>query len=598
MAKDPGFLVSCPHDDDGEDRNEVEAESESELESEGEGLGRIRPVAGRAQGRRVGWEMDSRVGQTHPVSPLSPGVLAWREKYRRRRRQQQKMKLKKYKDLGRMVTAEHERLPHSHSFGRPVPYRPPPPIQEPYRIMVYCAFPPMVANGISRCLDILLQELSRRGHMVMLITTKKHWTATEWTLPSGIVIPVGYIDHIQDILAKELIYGDPFSRSTFATYVKTWKPHLIHMIAPDAFVPAVIHTAMDQNIALVISHHTDIMSYLSIRGGIFTFLKPFVRIMLSFYYFANIVLTVSHKQRFTLKEQVDIDTHGVWKGFVDQEQFHTSFVSPERRMEMERVGVGVALGDPAGEQNGMIPEPRSFLVLHVGRLAKEKGTHLLCEVGRQLDQWNRVARKSDQKPICLAIVGEGPDDTLVSSLVDSSQYIWWSGKFERDLRLSQLYASADLFLTTSSTETCGLTTIEALASGLPVLTLANDGAPEIIKPGENGFIFDFIPKETPANLATRILNKITEIGQDQVMYDQLREHAIESAQHFTPEHSVDEVVQSYKTGLRHHGLRTKHSTEGDRICIKIHRTLCLAANYLACIVSVPYRVLGECWGPK
>lgn len=124
-------------------------------------------------------------------------------------------------------------------------------------------------------------------------------------------------------------------------------------------------------------------------------------------------------------------------------------------------------------------EPR-FRALFVGRVSIEKNLPFLAEVWKRAEPRLREAGI----PAELTIVGDGPfRETLQHAL--SAHNVHFLG-FRTGDELSRIYASADLFLFPSTTDTLGQVVMEAQASGLPVLVSDQGGPKEIIQPGVTG----------------------------------------------------------------------------------------------------------------
>jgi glycosyltransferase involved in cell wall biosynthesis len=135
-----------------------------------------------------------------------------------------------------------------------------------------------------------------------------------------------------------------------------------------------------------------------------------------------------------------------------------------------------------------------IMLLHVGRMGKEKAVDVLVKAAKTM--------KQKGMKFVMVMVGKGPALTSLKAM--SKQFgiddcVHFLG-FVADKDLPKYYASADVFVTASPVETEGLVMLEAMASGLPVVG-ANAGAiPDIIRPGNNGFVFkpndhkDFVRK--------------------------------------------------------------------------------------------------------
>ena len=121
-------------------------------------------------------------------------------------------------------------------------------------------------------------------------------------------------------------------------------------------------------------------------------------------------------------------------------------------------------------------QPEDLVVASVGRLAPEKNLAVVLKAYEGVRQLLPSAR--------LLLVGEGPLREHLRAHCPSAHF---AGQ-RRSEDLAAHYASADLFLIPSLTETYGNVTAEAMASGLPVLAFDCAAAAELIRPGRNGIL--------------------------------------------------------------------------------------------------------------
>src|SRR5262249_12575129 len=133
--------------------------------------------------------------------------------------------------------------------------------------------------------------------------------------------------------------------------------------------------------------------------------------------------------------------------------------TPQRRSEALRAHWGA--------------RPEGLVVVHVGRIASEKNLGTLMQAFAAIAQRNARAR--------LVLVGQGP---LRAELEARYPGVVFAGERARE-DLATHYASADLFLFPSVTETFGNVTPEAMASGLPVVAYDYAAAGELICSGVN-----------------------------------------------------------------------------------------------------------------
>jgi glycosyltransferase involved in cell wall biosynthesis len=110
----------------------------------------------------------------------------------------------------------------------------------------------------------------------------------------------------------------------------------------------------------------------------------------------------------------------------------------------------------------------------VGRVSKEKG----------LDMLESLSERLKGLPARIAIVGDGPYRAELKELLPEAIFTGYlSGE-----TLAEAYASSDVFLFPSTTDTYGNVVIEALASGLPCLVSDEGGPSGLVRHGQTGFI--------------------------------------------------------------------------------------------------------------
>jgi glycosyltransferase involved in cell wall biosynthesis len=142
-------------------------------------------------------------------------------------------------------------------------------------------------------------------------------------------------------------------------------------------------------------------------------------------------------------------------------------------------GVDTRLFDPGLHDNGLRAHwsagPGDLVLLVVGRLAPEKNLELVLEAFE--------AMRAVHAGVRLVFVGDGPMRDALERRCPQARFMGAQSQAE----LARSYASADLLLFPSLTETFGNVTLEALASGLPVLAYASAAAAEWVSTGHNGW---------------------------------------------------------------------------------------------------------------
>lgn len=125
-------------------------------------------------------------------------------------------------------------------------------------------------------------------------------------------------------------------------------------------------------------------------------------------------------------------------------------------------------------------EPGEYL-LFVGRLMPEKGAHLAIEVAQQLDM-----------PLILAAKLERMSQNYFRDYIEPglSERIRWIGEVDEEERNRLMSGALCLLHPITWREPFGLTLIEAMACGCPVVALNRGSIPELVKSGETGFVVE------------------------------------------------------------------------------------------------------------
>lgn len=155
-------------------------------------------------------------------------------------------------------------------------------------------------------------------------------------------------------------------------------------------------------------------------------------------------------------------THGIQRVELWQRGIDTAGFSPSFRNEELRSSIGV--------------DEKTPILLFVARLVKEKNIDDLVAAAHLLEQ-----RGSSFK---LVIVGDGPEREFMQRRLPNAHFTGYL--FGREL--SEWYASSDIFVFPSTTETFGNVILEAFASGLPAVTVDSGGVADLVTDGINGFI--------------------------------------------------------------------------------------------------------------
>ena len=257
---------------------------------------------------------------------------------------------------------------------------------------------------------------------------------------------------------------------TVARYLDEFRPDVVHVATEGTIGLTGRRYAVRRDIPLVTSYHTNFPQYARHYGA--GVLEPLVwRWLRWFHRPARLTQTPGEAVCDTLVQR-RIGRPVVWGRGVDTSHFHPAKHHPGWRRWLGG-------GDDTA------------IVLHVGRLAPEKNLDVLAEA------WTLARRDLGQRAT-FVLAGEGPG---ARRLVARMPFVRHMGFFDRE-RLATLYASADICVLPSDTETCGLVALEAMASGLAVIAADAGGFRESIIDNVTGLLA--APRD-PAEFAAEIV---------------------------------------------------------------------------------------------
>jgi phosphatidylinositol alpha 1,6-mannosyltransferase len=339
-------------------------------------------------------------------------------------------------------------------------------------------------DGVSRTLAQLFGFLERQGVDFRVCSPFVPGPEVSW---SGRVRPVRYV--------RFPLYPD--YRVTLprlgriARELDAWKPDLVHLVSPTPMASRAQAWARARGVPVVSSFHTHFVSYFRYYG------VPWAegfgwRMLRRFYEKCECVYAPSESIIAELAEHGITNTE-LWSRGIDLARF-----SPDHRDAELRAMAGADENTP--------------VLLMVSRLVKEKDMADLVEMDRILRQRGNSYR--------LVLVGDGPmRGELQAALPDAYFAGHQSGE-----ALARWYASGDVFVFPSTTETFGNVVLEAQASGLPTVVVDRGGPPDLVQPGETGFI---ARGNDPADLAASVEGLLRDATERARMGRQARDAARE-----------------------------------------------------------------------
>ncbi|MGE4453815.1 MAG: glycosyltransferase family 4 protein [Sphaerochaeta sp.] len=317
------------------------------------------------------------------------------------------------------------------------------------------AYTPII-NGVVTSLINLRQGLVQLGHEVRILTLSQthacDYRNGVWYLSS---------------LKSDTLYPGTRIRRTFGKkavrQIISWHPDIVHCQCEFSTFPLAKRIALAVGAPLVHTYHTLYEEY----TDYFSPSERLGRIMVQ-QFTKRILSKVDYVIAPTAKTERILLSYGVSKP-----------------IEVVPSGIDLARFSPTNENNKTealraslsIPK-ENFVLVYVGRLATEKRVDELIT--------NFSLGKTDRT---LLLVGDGPQrenlQRLTVSLGLQNQVIFAGMQNQEDI--PAYYRLGDVFCSASTSETQGLTYIEALASGLPVLCRADDCLNEVVRDRENGW---------------------------------------------------------------------------------------------------------------
>jgi len=326
--------------------------------------------------------------------------------------------------------------------------------QRSLRIAVVTETYPPEINGVAMTLARIVTGLQARNHQIQLIRPRQNADDNAAELPQfeevlqrGVPIP----------RYSGLKMGLP-AKSALLRLWQAKRPDIVHIATEGLLGWSALAAANKLKIPVATDFHTNFHAYTQ-HYGLGLLRRPVASYLRKFHNKARLTMVPTHSLRDELHRYGYHNLAVVSRG-VDTALFHPARRSDERRRQW---GAGA----------------KALVALYVGRLAPEKNLALV------MDSFTRI--QSHQPNAKLVLVGDGPERAALESCHPHPIF----AGMRSGVDLAQHYASADLFLFPSTTETYGNVTLEAMASGLAVVAYDYAAARELIRHGANGLLAPF-----------------------------------------------------------------------------------------------------------
>ncbi|WP_320129937.1 glycosyltransferase family 4 protein [uncultured Sphaerochaeta sp.] len=353
-------------------------------------------------------------------------------------------------------------------------------------------YPPYVLGGYEILCGQVVEYLKKRNHEVHILTSDHASHLSEGNIHRDLHLFQPF-DQIAGYQRKDRIRAESYNSMITKRCIKEIKPEVIFIwsllrLTPSAAREAensripVVYTFNDENITSFLEHRFALSPKAFAHWFLDTFINP--EITLKGLQFKNTTCISKVVKRNLLSKGVSIANSQVIYQGIPLEQF-----------------------PPKSEASLHKP----IKLLYAGQLHEYKGVHTLISALAILHSDKTVP------PISLTIVGKGPPDYTkqLEEIVKKHQLnVEFKGLVPHE-KMSSVYTDHDLFIFPSIwEEPFGLTHLEAMASGLPVISTANGGQGEFLLDGQNALTF------LPGNEKT-LADQIKRILQDPVLFTNL-----------------------------------------------------------------------------
>ena len=340
--------------------------------------------------------------------------------------------------------------------------------------LVSDAFTPQV-SGVVTVLRRIVELLGRAGHDAAVVApeypdSQPGHGVGELRVPSVALPPYPAVRLSLPQLRRVARFLDGFG------------PDLVHVVTEGPLGFLGRHYALRRGVPLVTSYHTHFPQYCRHYGV--PALESAVWSLLTWFHGpARLIHTPGVAARDELRRR-GLAQAALWGRGVD-----TRLFDPDRRSAATRRRLGV--------------RDEQVLVLHVGRLAAEKNLDVLA------DAFGSAAEALGPLAV-FAVAGDGPGATRLYRRLPGARKLGFLPVND----LADIYASDDLCVIPSRTETCGLVALEAMASGVPVVVADAGGLQESVVHGRTGLL---VPPHDARGFAAAIVRLALDGTQRQLM---------------------------------------------------------------------------------
>lgn len=380
-------------------------------------------------------------------------------------------------------------------------------------------YPPFI-NGVSTSVFMLKKALERQGHQVFVVTINPETYHYKFDEDNTVIripgLPIGIYDYrLSTVYPLRAV-----------NTIRKWKLDVIHSHTEFSVGTFARFISRQFNIPLVHTYHTlyeDYVYYIT-KGYFDKPSKKIVEYLTKFYCdnTANELIVPTKKIYDLFKEKYNVEKNiYIIPTGIEIDRFYKENISTESIDEVrEKIGVS----------------KKNFNILFVGRLAKEKNVDLLLSAQKKINE--------KDKNINLIIVGDGPDMAeykQTAKKLGISKNVFFVGKVPWE-DIPKYYRVADVFATASTSETQGLTVIEAMAASIAPICIDDESFRNTVANDLNGKIF---------KNEDEYVNIIFDLSKNNKKLTSLQKQARLNADIHSSKYYGERVADVYKHAIEH-----------------------------------------------
>lgn len=359
-------------------------------------------------------------------------------------------------------------------------------------------------DGVVTRLTRTLDQLAAMGHDVIIFAP-----GNPPDTYAG--FPVYKLPSLSFWVYPEIKFAVPPVR--FWKQIQDFDPDVIHAVNPIWTAALGVFAAKRDAYPLVCSYHTNVPDYVDALGIGWT-RKMATGAIRWLHNQAQVNLCTSDPM-ITKASAMGIERLTLWPKAVDTEGYHPSKASMKARSQLTN------------------NHPDAPLVTYIGRISKEKDLERLNNV--------MVLVRNQVPGARLGIVGGGPHLQKLQESFDPS-FTTFTGYLSGE-ELASAFASGDVFVFPSATETLGLVALESFASAVPVVGTNAGGIPFVIDEGKTGHL---IPADGSDEDWAR---SIIDLLQDPARREKMGAAARQEAEKYSWRESTEALVHAYEKAL-------------------------------------------------